>query len=126
MNRDITGERALLAQSVPLAGAVTMAVLPAGQQDDIQARLDLMNTLVADLPAGITRTAARPGPAPPRTPVSSRSPRAPGFAHCALPFSNTTRTGLSAACAASSPVRRPDVGLPAHYPEYDPGLSEVP
>ena len=84
---------------VPLAGAVTMAVLPAGQQDDIQARLDLMNTLVADLPAGTTRTAARPGPAPDAGELTIAE--GAGLRTLRSAIFERDPTGLSAACAAS-------------------------
>jgi len=38
--------------AVPLAGAVTIAALPAAQQNDAQNRLEIMKDIVAALPTG--------------------------------------------------------------------------
>jgi hypothetical protein len=49
--------------AVPLAGAIAVAALPQDQQGGLQARLDVANLLLADLPAETGRSTAVSSPA---------------------------------------------------------------
>jgi internalin A len=113
-----------LQPAVPLAGAITTAVLPVDQQGSVQARLDVMNTLVADLPASTGRS-ARTGLAP----AAGELTLAEGAGLRAL-RSAVFEQDPHRAFGGMRRVQAPSGDLmwvcPGHYPEYDPGLPMVP
>ena len=110
---------------VPLAGSIAVAGLPAGQLEQAQAHLEVMNTLVTDLPRDIapergdgdlTETAGQLTAAEGQ---ALRALRAILFAH-----------DQSHAFGGMHRVQAPNGDIlwvcPNHYPEYDPGLPHVP
>jgi len=112
---------------VPVAAAIDVAALPHPQQPGAQARLDVMEAIVADLPAGAPELtgrefADREGDAGKLSPAEGQALRAVRqivFEHDPLHAFGDMRR-----------VQAPAGDLlwvcPAHYPEYDPGLPTLP
>ena len=111
--------------AAPLAGAITIAMLPADQQGNVQTRLDVVNTLIADLPANIGRNAAGPGV----TRATGQLTIAEGAGLRAL-RSTVFEHDPHRAFGGMRRVQAPSGDLmwvcPYHYPEYDPGLPVIP
>jgi hypothetical protein len=112
---------------VPVAAAIDVAVLPGPQQAGAQARLDVMQALVADLPVDSLDQADRefadrdggPGTLSPAEGQALRAVRELVFEHDPLRAFGDMRR-----------VQSPSGDLlwvcPAHYREYDPGLPILP
>jgi internalin A len=110
---------------VPLAGAVAVASLPQGQQGNAQAHLQVMSTLVADLPSKAEREVAEDGLEEATGQLTAaegqalRAIRTIVFEHDQLrAFGGLRRVQASSGdllwvCAD-------------HYPHYDPGLPIIP
>jgi len=104
---------------VPLAGAVATAALPSAQHAGAQAQLQVMQAIVADLPATVeTRTEdsiSETGQLTAAEGAALRALRAIIFEHDPMRAFGGLRR-----------VQPPSGDLlwvcPGHYPEYDPGL----
>jgi internalin A len=111
--------------AAPLAGAITAAVLPPDQQGDVKARLDVMNALIADLPASTGRSTAGTGLGQ----GAGELTLAEGAGLRAL-RSTVFEHDPHRAFGGMRRVQAPSGDLmwvcPDHYPEYDPGLPMVP
>lgn len=112
---------------VPVAAAINLAALPSVERDDAQARLDVMQAIIDDLPTGtleLTRRevadwAGAPGKLAPAEGQALRAVRRMLFA-----------SDPSHAFGDMRRVQAPSGDLlwvcPLHYPEYDPGLPALP
>ena len=110
---------------VPLAGSIAVAGLPANQLDQAQAHLEVMNTLVADLPSDITPETGdgnlkeNTGQLTIAEGKALRALRTIVFQH----DQSHAFGGMHRVQASYGDV----VWVcPNHYPEYDPGLPHVP
>jgi internalin A len=112
---------------VPVAAAIDLAALPSATRGDAQARLDVMQAIVDDLPAdGLELTGREfadqdggPGKLTPPEGQALRAVRQLVFASDPLRSFGDMRR-----------VQAPSGDLlwvcPVHYPEYDPGLPKLP
>jgi hypothetical protein len=110
---------------VPLAGSIAIAALPASQLGQAQAHLEVMNTLVADLPSDITPESGdgdlneRTGQLTAAEGQALRGLRTILFQH----DKSHAFGGMHRVQALYGDVLWV---CPEHYPEYDPGLPQVP
>lgn len=113
----------ILQIAVPLADAVTIAALPAAQQNDAQNRLEIMKDIVAALPAG---QEDRIGDGLPER--AGRLTTAPGAALRAIRaiiFENDPLHAFGGLRRVQAPGGDLLWVCRHHYPDYDPGLPIV-
>jgi internalin A len=112
---------------VPVAAAIDIAALPSAQRDNAQARLDVMQAIVDNLPADalgmtdreFTEQDAGPG----------KLTRAEGQALRAVRqiiFENDQLRAFGGMRRVQAPSGDLLWVCPVHYPEYDPGLPALP
>jgi internalin A len=112
---------------VPVAAAIEIAVLPPVQQADVQARLAVMQTVIAALPAGAPE---------PTSPVPSGRDDGQGKLSAAegqalravrqTVFDNDPLHAFGAMRRVQSPSGDLLWVCPAHHKDYDPGLPALP
>jgi internalin A len=113
--------------AVPVAAAIDIAALPSAKRDDAQARLDVMQAIVDDLPVDAleldTREFAdRDGGASRLTPAEGQALRAMRQ----IIFENDPVHAFGDLRRVQSPAGDLLWVCPDHYPEYDPGLPTLP
>ena len=110
---------------VPLTGAIAVAGLPASQLDQAQAHLDVLTTLMADLPSDMTSKTSDGD----LKQTTGQLTLAEGEALRAL-RTIVFQHDQSHAFGGMHRVQAPYGDLlwvcPDHYPEYDPGLPYIP
>ena len=111
---------------VPVATAIDVAALPSAQQADVQARLAVMQAIVADLPIGTPELgerefADRDNGAAKLTPAEGQALRAVRQ----IVFENDPLRAFGDMRRVQSPAGDILWVCPAHYPEYDPGLPTL-
>jgi internalin A len=108
---------------VPLAGAVAIAALPSAQQGTAQAHLEVMNDIVADLPAGDKARArgSLPGTTGQLTPAEGAALRAIRT----VIFENDQLRAFGGLRRVQAPAGDLLWVCENHYPDYDPGLPVI-
>ena len=117
----------ILQLAVPVAAAIDVASLPAARQGDAQARLQVMQAIVADLPANGSDLASRDFTD--RADASGQLTAAEGAALRAVRqiiFENDPLRAFGDMRRVQDPSGDLLWVCPAHHPEYDPGLPTLP
>ena len=112
---------------VPVAAAIDVAALPLPQQAGAQARLDVMQTIVTDLPTSALESTGRAfsdrdGDAGKLSPAEGMALRAIRQ----IVFENDPLHAFGDMRRVQAPAGDLLWVCPAHYPEYDPGLPTLP
>jgi hypothetical protein len=110
---------------VPLAGAVAVAAQPQAQQGNAQAHLQIMSTLVADLPTSTERQASEEGLGDAIGQLTAAEGRALRALRAIL-FEHDQFRAFGGLRRVQAPSGDLLWVCTDHYPDYDPGLPIVP
>jgi hypothetical protein len=108
---------------VPLTGAVTIAAMPSAQQSSAQTRLEVMKTIVADLPIGDESKVG--GNLPEATGQLTAAEGAALRAIRAIIFEQDRLRAFGGLRRVQAPAGDLLWVCENHYPDYDPGLPVI-